>query len=166
MTHPDREYQTIAEVFDRVVRDAGPDGAKLEHSRDETVRIVTTEARYLLPDEATRDRAAISQEITTTRASRSGRALHYFQEVEEALDNATLWGDLDPVLDLALRTGHHDGIDKTLRMWTIDDWLAKLEASAQNVADAIAADAELRPIVNRIISRMAARGAHTVGDLA
>ena len=164
MTHNDREYHDIADLFNRVVKASGSDGIKYIDSRAEVIRIVKEEARYLLDDLQLED-AAITAELNTIRTSASRRAQALFDSIAEAVLNESLWGDMDPVLDTALRTGALEGFDKTLRYWTVQDWLDKLSASASNVARAIEADQALRESVNLIIQVMAARGAATVEDL-
>lgn len=162
--HTARAWDSIHDIYDHVVN-LHPDGIKVTDSLDQVTTIVRDEAPHLYAAMADLQDAYVRSTVQTERRSRSRRSIDLFDRVNDAITDHTLWGEMDPILDLALPVGSVDGTDKTLRYWVVDDWLHKLGASAENIEAAVEADKRLRASINRIVSAMAASGARQLGDL-
>lgn len=73
-------------------------------------------------------------------------------------------GDLvDPILNMAFPVG--DGSDKTLRLWSEEDWKQSVVSRYRNAADATAAAAEHDRLVGAILDAFATTGAVFTRDL-
>ena len=151
--------QVIA-LYDRIVLHSGSDGLRVAEAIDKTAAEVESDPRaYPLPSRSELIANWVAATVHTERKSRANRRSSLFQRVHDALTGQTVMGLDDPILDVAMRTGSADGLDKSLRHFAVDDWLLILGASAENVESAVAADRALRTVVNPIISAYAAHGA-------
>jgi hypothetical protein len=156
----------IIDLYDQTIQGAGEEGMKVAEGRDKVVAAVTADPdAFDLPPTSELHRAYVEKVINGERSSRKGRRLAYFQTCHDALNDMTIMGRDDPILDLAMRTGERDGVDKALRFFGVEDWLEVLGASADNVRAAIIADRDLRAIVNPIIAAYSARRARLYEDL-
>lgn len=152
--------------YDAIVNDSGRDGAKVAEVRGVvTAEVVADPEQFGIPTVETLIEAYVGAVIGDQRNSRARSRIALFHQCHDAVTGMTLMGKDDPVLDIALRTGTSDGLDKSLRHFTVEDWLDVLGASARNVADAIEADKELRETVNPIIAAYATRGADCFEDM-
>lgn len=152
--------------YDEIVKAAGLDGMKVAEARDKVAAEVTADPDgFGVPAMSTLISAFVESVIGDRRNSRAKQRIPLFEKCRDALQGLTVLGADDPILDIALRTGTADGLDKSLRHFAVDDWLDVLGASAENVAAAIEADKSLRDIVNPIIATYAKRGARCLEDM-
>ena len=145
--------QLIVRWYDEAVGESGEAGRKVAEGIEAVIHRVESDPETAGVPPASVLRAAwISTTIRSERDSRAKRRVPLFEMVSHALSGESIMGIEDPALDLALRTGTADGLDKQLRFFAVDDWLSILGASAENVAAAIESDKELRSLINPIIS--------------
>lgn len=148
--------ELIIRWYDEAVGELKDAGRKVADGIDAVIKRVEHDPDAVGVPPASELRAAwITATIRSERDSRAKRRMPLFQQVSDALSGNTIMGDNDPVLDIALRTGTSDGLDKLLRYFAVEDWLSVLGASAENVAAAIESDKELRNVVNPIIAAYA-----------
>jgi hypothetical protein len=162
ITTPER----IMDAYDRIILAAGEAGMKVADARTELAELVAGEhAAWDVPTLPTLLRAYVENVVNNQRNARAWRRNTMFRACHDAVTGLTILGRDDPILDLAMRTGTVDGVDKATRHFQVEDWLDVLSASAQNTANAIEADQDLRALVNPIISAYARRAAQTFEDL-
>lgn len=156
----------IIHWYDEAVLDGAEDGSKLADTLDEVCKRVESdpEGAGVPPDSELR-RAWVERTINGERRSRKAKRREWFRLVRDALSGETILGADDPILDLAMRVGTSDGLDKAFRYWSVQEWLDVLAVSAEKVRDAAAADEELRQIVNPIIIQYAIRGIRVLEDV-
>lgn len=158
--------ERIMARYDDLILDSGDDGRKVADAREELVTAVLDDPdSFDLPDTPQLVRAFVEGVITDTRNSRARRRLTLFQACHDAVSGLTVMGRDDPILDLALRVGTSDGLDKSLRHFSVEDWLDVLGASAANVEDAINADRNLRALVNPIVAAYGRKRATRLEDM-
>jgi hypothetical protein len=156
----------IVDLYDRIVTDAGIDGLRVaEAIQKASAEVGCDPDLFDVPPVPELVAAYVASVIGGERNTRARNRVVLFQKVHDALTDQTILGPNDPILDLALRTGSRDGLDKALRFWTVEDWLAALGASEDNVDAAIQADRKLRDIVNPIIVAHAARNCAYLADV-
>lgn len=154
--------------YDGVVADAGPEGAYLEKARDavaqayqdaiESGEILRWQAE--IKDEG---RALFDRLIKPVREHRKSSMRRDAKYLVDALNGQTVLSGDDPVLHSAFPIG--DGRDKTLRLWTLDDWRSATTERYRNVAAVTAAAREFDEYADAISRALLARDVDTTGDL-
>ena len=156
----------IVRRYDEVVKATGKDGIKVAEARDKVAaEVLANRLGYDLPTDDLLIEAYVASVVGGERNSRAKRRVSIFQTCHDAAAGATILAKDDPMLDVAMRTGASDGLDKAMRYFTVEDWLDVLGASASNVAAAIEADRDLRMLVNPIVAAYVPAGATCFEDL-
>lgn len=162
------DKQWFLDAFDEFVESEGDGGAAREKSRDGVARRYEqavengeiNRPREPLIDEgrALFDRH-IGAEITRRRTSLRKSMDHLL----DVLAGETVLGAGDPALHQAYPLG--DGSDKTLGLWTPDDWQAATFERYRNAAEATRAASNFDERAQRFLVAMRQRGVRTTGDL-
>jgi len=87
----------------------------------------------------------------------------WLQYALDALEDATILGELDPILDRVCAVG--DGLRKTYRYLSADDLLSIVQRKQRHAADATLAAQRTTDIVMPILRAMNARRADIMGQL-
>lgn len=156
------------EQFDAFVTSSNDDGAPLEKSRDAVAQAYVdgVESGELprwqseLKDEG---RALFDRLVKPVREQRKSSMRKDAEYLVDALNDATVLGESDPVLDQAFPLG--DGRDKTLRYWTRDDWRAAATERYRNAAAVTEAARRFDEAAELIAQALASRGVNTTGAL-
>jgi hypothetical protein len=166
----DREWFVI--TYDAAVAETGDDGAALEKARDvvahEYAEAVASGAQPRhVADLVEEGRELFDMFIGTERRRRKSSIRDQIAYLLDAFESGEEDGAyVDPILSLAYPLGEHDGRDKILRFWTIEDWQGATTERYRKAAQATAAAAAFdTDTATRVVAAMAAKSARTVGDL-
>ena len=159
----DSYAEYIMSLYDEYVRDAGREVKSAEAMaaiRPQVVDMLAQQPRNL---DAEAD-MLIRSHVTRKRDARRS-ALK--RDLEALLDGA--FGEdgiyVDPIMERSYGLGRADGADKTLRLWTVDDFRELARTHFRVAAEQTASAAEMDAVVERVVDRMQVAGALTVGDV-
>lgn len=153
----------VIDLYDAYVRsiedEAGVKVAEAKAAiRGEVANLVANTAR----DVDRETDALIDSTVTAVRAKRSKsmkKQLDYLLDGMTEEDGAYV----DPMLDMAFGLGDEHGVDKALRTWTPEDFGNLTVTRYRVAAESTKAAAEFDATVQRVVARMKAAGALTVG---
>lgn len=155
---------SIVELYDEYVRRVADEaGVKVADAkaaiRDEVRALVATTERDI---ERETD-ALIKSTISTVRDKRSRSMKKNFEYLLDGMGEDGAY--IDPLLDMAFGLGDEHGVDKALRNWTAED-IGNLTVTRYRVAaETTKAASEFDDTAQRVVGRMRADGAMTVGDV-
>ena len=160
-----------AKKYDKIVQRMGDNGGAQKEIRDKWVseyeKAINTGA-LTRPTMSIRDEGAILYQELVTSGIRKQRKSAVIKEMEylvAALNDETILGIGDPRLDQAIMLGVNDGRDKTMRLWTADDWLRAANSRFENAAKVTAAAAQFSILANEIADAIKDRKVRNTGDL-
>lgn len=154
----------VIDLYDQFVKEnQGDEGVKVAEAKDGIREAVIEIIRATDRDIDAEADAVINATISSERGRRS-RSLK--KNLDYLIDGFSEEGTyVDPILDLAFSLGDEAGIDKTLREWTVEDFDYLTVTRYRVAAEATKASQEFDLAAQRVVSRMRAEGAHTVGDV-
>ena len=160
MNRNDKEWQAYAlSHWDEHVAANPGQGASLEESREAFIRAYVTavtagDTRWQV-DVETEGRNLFARSVDKTRKTRRANLARDGEHLLAALNDETILGNADPLLDQALPIGAPDGRDKTLRFWTWEDWDTAKTERYRNAAETTAAakDFDLK-VASRFIAAL------------
>lgn len=122
----DREW--FIDGYDQFVNDSGSDGAELEKSRDALAHQYAdaVEQGRIDRHQATlveEGRTLFSRYVERERNRRSRSVSRELQYLLDAMRDQTVLGRDDPRFTQAVPLGESDGRDKTLGLWSPDEWV-------------------------------------------
>lgn len=156
----------IVNNYDRIVRGAGGDGIKVRDARTAVVeRIVCAlETGEVEPLNAQRMAEAMADQAMLPARRARKTALHdQLNWIIEDLHGETVLGHAHPRLRQAFALG--DGRDKTLALWSVDDWRGALNVRREKRDEFTAAVQIFEDQVQTVVAAMFAAGATTTADL-
>lgn len=140
-----------------------PEGVKA----DELRRLILPDVRLLLMD-ADRDLDAEAEALCVSVGQRSRRSRRdgMSKSLDYILDAFTedeAGAYIDPMLDQAYPVGTEDGLVKTLRNWTVEDFDTSTRMAYRKAAEVTAAAREHDEALSRAVESMKLRGAARFG---
>lgn len=103
--------------------------------------------------------------LTIGRASRDGRRKKMGADVLHIVDGFTEDGGyIDPLLSLAFPVGTDDGLVKTLRYWTVEDFEISVRMAYRKAAEVTVAARAHDEAMTAAVRSMRLRGVFTFGD--
>lgn len=140
-----------------------PDGAKAEALRAEALPEVVdllADVERNLEAEAEALLLSVGQRSRRTRRERMGRDLLYLSDAFVSGEDGAY---VDPLLSLAYPVGTDDGLVKTLRHWTAEDFDTSTRMAYRKAAEITASAREHDEAMTSAVLSMRARGALRFG---
>lgn len=162
----------LIEQYDIHVGEQGVDGAPIADTRDAVAEryaaaVEAGEVERSAPSLVDEGRSLFAKFIEPTRERRrstmrkGGTGL---QNLIDALNDDTVLGTSDPCLAQAYPLGN--GADKTLHLWTVEDWQVATTQRYRGAAAATASASDFdENIASPIITAMRRAGVRTTGEL-
>ena len=152
----------IIDMYDEYVRMSG-DAVKSADARDAIKGRVVD---LLQETERNLDREADLILSRVLRSSRDSRSRTLRRDLDCILASFSEGdGYNDPLLELAFPLGNEAGMDKTLRMWTDEDFVNLTVTRYRVAADSTRAAADLDETTQQIRHAMRVKGAHVLGEI-
>jgi len=160
--------QWFIDQYDHIVAEAGDDGSEVDKTKDAVMHkyadgVETGDIERYTTNVTAEARALFDQFVKPERDRRRNEMRKSVEYLLDALMDGTILGVNDPKLDLSYAVG--DGRDKTLRLWTQDDWQSATTARYRNAAQVTKAASAFDDDATRIVHAMQARGVRKTGDL-
>lgn len=157
--------QRILDLYDAEVA-KHPEGIKTAEAQlaiaDDVAELLADEPRDLTAEVAVAIRATVGPD-RERRARRIKQELEYILDYFVNPEEAALVPD--DRMNMAIRLGEADGTDKTLRYWTVSDFVAMGQYRRQRAQEAVDAAEELNRVIGDVVKRMRAAEAHRFGDV-
>jgi len=162
------DRQWFIEQYDAIVKNSGDDGSEVDKTKDAVAHVYadgveTAEIERWATDLVAEGRALFDQMVKPERDRRRNEMRKSVEYLLDTLADGTILGVNDPKLDLSYAVG--DGRDKTLRLWTQDDWQSSTTARYRNAAQVTRAASTFDDGATKIIRAMQARDVRKTGDL-
>lgn len=159
----EREYDAIAAEY-------GDDGITQKEARDLLAQRYEDAVRC---GEVDRDELDLYDEgkqlfdrvVSPMRNRRKNALQNDMQLIVDAMNDDTILGRDDPLLDIAYPLGTPDGRDKILRLWTREDWRRAQITRYSNAAEVTAAAHAFAELAESIVAGMARKNADTTSGL-
>jgi hypothetical protein len=160
--------QWIKDTYDRIVREAGDQPLTLKEIRESVAQAY---AEAVESGELERNEVSLFDEglglfatiVEPERTARKARLLQELDYIADASADGTILGNTDPVFDQAYALGN--GSDKTLGLWTRDDFQFAIVTRYRKASEATAAATAFDMKVSRVQQLMVIRNATYVRDL-
>lgn len=155
--------ELITSLYDEHVRAVGGEvkfTEAMEAIRPQIADLISRDPRDI-DNEARREIRAV---ITPTRAKRATNLKRSLDQLLAGFDEDEDEAYVDPLLDQAHGLGRADGVDKTLRMWTVEDLRHLIESRYGGAAEVTAAAVDFAKTSFEVIDRMQTVGANFIGD--
>ena len=160
----------MLETYDRIVAESGPDGITLKEVRDRAAQeyeeaIASGEIERPDVDLYAEGLANFDRVVRPKRQSRKSAFHNDIETITAALNDDTIFGGEDPILDIAYPLGTSDGRDKVVRFWTAEDWDSASMTRYRNAAEVTAAAQIFDEQASIISARLRSTGVFTTGGL-
>lgn len=160
--------QWIKDTYDRIVRESGEEPLTLKEIKE---RVAQAYADAVESGELERHDISLVDEgcalfdtiVKPERKDRKARLLQELDYIADASADGTILGTQDPVFDQAYPLGN--GSDKTLGLWTRDDFQFAIVTRYRKAGEATAAATAFDMKVNRVQELMIIRNATYVREL-
>lgn len=155
-------------TYDQIVNEAGPDGQDTEKNRDAVAHayadaVETGEIERYAADLVEEGRDLFNKTVMPRRSSRRNLMRQSMENLLAVIKGEALLDDTDPILEWAFPLG--EGSDKTLRYWTVEDWMTAWTVRFSKAAQASTAADEFYQLAKEIVTAMKRNGAAMTGAL-